>query len=549
MRRFSIAVALLLLASPLAAQSVGAMAPLTAHVEVEVVNVDVTVTDRDGNPVLDLTKDDFELIEDGVPQKITNFYVVEGSTLREEGAPRAIVARTETPPEFRRKILLVVDNNFMETAERNIALRKIEQYVSSSFDAEWAMAAIGQGADIVQTFTSDRAAIRAGFEKLRSLPTFYSKQEIDRSILSDRGKKTMDFRTDYDYEGTVRFASREQTFRSLFTVQNTTRAIGEMARAHSADVGKKYIILLTGGMESNTTFSAYEREGDQELRQLRLDIGKTVDGLVHVANSANFTVHVINARTRGMAAPQHDVSNGSSGLRMENILREGGGNQPIDTTDVDSTPLTIAEGTGGLYLPSNDIVGSVRRIEQQTGNFYSLGYSPGHHNDRAYHRINVKVKRPGLRVTNRAGYYGLSAEDRLEDMLRARPTFDRNVGILPVAIDFGTAKTVSGDSSYVLPVRAALPMDKVTVIPRDDGYVGRVHVYLSVFDEAGRNIGFHHQTQEVTLSESDLRGAAGQAFRYTMNVHLKKQGNFTVVMVLRDELSNEMGSAVEAVKL
>lgn len=547
MRRFPIAVALLLLASPLAAQSVGAMAPLTAHVDVEVVNVDVTVTDRDGNPVLNLTKDDFEIVEDGVPQKITNFFVVERSALREEGAARTIKAETETPPEFRRKILLVVDNNFLESAERNLALRKIEDYVATQFGAEWALAAIGQGADIIQNFTSDPAAIRAGFARLKDLPTFYSKHAIDRSILSDRAKKDKDHQTQYDYEESLRFASREQTFRSLFTIQNTTRAIGEMARTHSADVGKKFILLLTGGMESKTSFAASEKAGDHELRQLQLDIAKTVDGLVHVANSSNFTVHVINARTRGMAAPQHDVTNRSSGLRMENVLREGGGNQPIDTTDVDSTPLTIAQGTGGLYLPSNDIIGSVRKIEQHTGNFYSLGYSPGHQNDRAYHRIKVNVKRAGLRVTNRAGYYGLSAEDRLEDMLRTRPTFDRNVGVLPVAIDFGTAKTGTGD--YVLPVRAALPMDKVTVIPRDDSYVGRVHVYLSVFDEAGRNIGFHHQTQEVTMSESQMRGAATESFRYTMNVHLKKQGNFTVVMVLRDELSNEMGSAVEAVKL
>src|SRR5262245_48478734 len=80
MRRFAVATALLLLSPALYAQS--AVPPLTARVEVQVVNVDVTVTDTDGKPVMNLTKDDFEIFEDGRPQKITNFYAFEGATPR-----------------------------------------------------------------------------------------------------------------------------------------------------------------------------------------------------------------------------------------------------------------------------------------------------------------------------------------------------------------------------------------------------------------------------------------------------------------------------------
>jgi hypothetical protein len=346
----------------------------------------------------------------------------------------------------------------------------------------------------------------------------------------------------------VRFSSREQTFRNLLTVTNTARAVAEMARAHSADVGRKYILLLTGGMELNTSFKAYDSAGDRELEQTRLEMVKLIDGMVREVNAANFTIHVLNGRTRQMQAPQHDVENRTSGIRIENLFREGGGNDPIDTTDVDSAPLSLALGTGGMYLPSNDIVASVQRIDHQTANFYSLGYSPAsHHGDRQYHSIKVRVKRSGVRVANRVGYYDLTPDDRLEEMLRARATFDRSIGSLPVKVDVGAAKSRTGHR--VVPVRAGLQLDKVTVIPRDDGYVGRVHVYVSVFDRSGKNIGFHHQTQEVTLSSDQLRDAEHETFHYTMNVHLQQQGEFTVVVTLRDELSNEMGSATEAVKL
>src|SRR5439155_10657345 len=110
--------------------------------------------------------------------------------------------------------------------------------------------------------------------------TFAAHQRIDRSILSDRERKYLDFATPYDYGETVRFNSRESTFRNLMTVQNTARAVVETSRAYSADEGKKFIILLTGGMELNTSFSAYDKPGDYELRELKLEIAKVADEMV-----------------------------------------------------------------------------------------------------------------------------------------------------------------------------------------------------------------------------------------------------------------------------
>src|SRR5438132_14361030 len=96
-----------------AAQSVGPLPPLTAQVEVEVVNVDVSVTDNRGNPVPDLTKDDFEILEDGRPQKLTNFSVIRGGP-----TPSAAAAKDCIAPQ-KRRILLIVDNNYLSVVERN----------------------------------------------------------------------------------------------------------------------------------------------------------------------------------------------------------------------------------------------------------------------------------------------------------------------------------------------------------------------------------------------------------------------------------------------
>ncbi|PYQ61780.1 MAG: hypothetical protein DMF58_03665 [Acidobacteria bacterium] len=519
------------------AQNVGPLPPLTAQVEVHVVNVDVSVTDNRGNPVPDLTKDDFEILEDGRPQKLTNFSVIRGGP-----TPSAAAAKDRIAPQ-KRRILLIVDNNYLSVVERNQALDVVEKYLNDSFSGDWAVAAIGHSVDMLQSFTSDKALVHNALAKARKMASNEGQHQIDRSILSERFIRKGDVTVSDDYKEKLAFGGREQTFRNLLTVQNTARAVVDTARQYSAEDGKKFIILVTGGMETNTTFTAYEKENDWELRQLRDQIGEISEAMVREANGANFTVHVINARTRGMAAPQHNVSNHSSGTTSANLLR-GFGNDPIDVTDVDSIPLSIALGTGGMYLPSSDIHQSLEKIDTLTSNFYSLGYSPEHNGDRQYHTIKVRVKRQGIRVANRVGYFDETPEDQLEQMLRLRMNFDSGFGSLPVKVQIGEAAL--GDRDLVVPVTTAMPLARITVVPQDQNFIGRVHVYCSIFDENGRNIGFSHKTQEVTITPQQRSGAGD--FRYTMKVHVQK-GAFTIVVTLRDELSNEIGSSSEVIRL
>jgi VWFA-related protein len=549
MRRFAIVVVSFVLFTipSISAQNFGPLPPLTAHVDVNVVNVDVTVTDRSGKPIMNLMRDDFEVFEDGKPMKVSNFSMIE-KTVRSVTTTPSSQEAAASPSAVHRKLMILVDNNYLQKQERDRALRTIESYLQSNeFQGEWAVAAIGHMIEPVQPFTSDKSLLQAAFNKVKHMPVSASYHEIDRSILSDQSRKSLDIGEDYDYGESIRFSSREQTYRNLMTLKYTARAVAAMAQSYSADEGKKFMILVTGGIENNTSFTNYDKGTDRQMEQLRLEMVKIVDVMIREANAANFTIHVVNAKTRGMQAPQHDVENRSSGMNVTNLYTQKWGSEPIDTSDVDSIPLSVALGTGGMYLPSANITESIQRIDAQTTNFYSLGYTPDHNGDRRYHTIKVRVRRPGVSVNNRVGYYDLSSDDRLEETLHARLTFDHVLGPLPVKVSLGTPH--SGDrGAVVLPVQADLPMDKVTLLPRDNGFVGRVHVYLSVFDNKGRNVGFHHQTQEVTLTAAQHDKPTDAPFRYSMNVRLQK-GEFTVVITLRDELSNELGSVVKDVRL
>src|SRR5437867_4089119 len=131
--------------------AVAAAQPLTQSIDVTVVNVDVVVTAPDGSPARGLTRDDFQIFEDGKAQPITNFYAVE----RHEAAPASAVAPAPAAeaaapasddPRFRRKVLLLIDNAHISKHARDVALDGLERFIGDRFhggEYEWSIAGFG----------------------------------------------------------------------------------------------------------------------------------------------------------------------------------------------------------------------------------------------------------------------------------------------------------------------------------------------------------------------------------------------------------------------
>jgi hypothetical protein len=259
-------------------------------------------------------------------------------------------------------------------------------------------------------------------------------------------------------------------------------------------------------------------------------------------------LYVINARNRGMTAPQHDVSNKSSGINPGSVgsTQDAMGSGPVDTTDIDSSSRMLASGTGGLYLPANNVMRSLERVEEETATYYSLGFSPQHSEDGRYHHIKVRIKKPGLEVRHREGFVNVSVHERIEHSLLAPMTFPKEKGSLPVKLALGIPD--GKQNILAVPVTAEIPMKLLTIVPHAEGYAGRIHVYLSVYDAEGTNVGYHHFIRELVLSRDDYGHVASASFRYHTMLGLKR-GEFTVLVTLRDDLTNEIGSAMQVVHL
>jgi VWFA-related protein len=505
-------------------------AQTSAKIDVRVVNVDVSVIDGRGKPVTGLKADDFEVLEDNQREKVTNF------ALTDSAAPRASGERAANDQQLRRRVILLVDNNYLDKSDRDAALRKLDEFIDSTYDGtyEWAFGLIGQQLEILQPFTPDKKAIHGAIARIRNSATTSFHDAMDRSLLDD----LLYQRSGLDLP--AEFESRERTTRNARSLANTARGLIDATRMFAVTEGKKLAVLLTGSMDLSTSFGAFASESDRELQDSKTTTAKIINSIVREANAANTSIHVIRVASRQSAAPQHDVTYHSSGRGIEGM------DVSSDSDIRDTSPgFTIAQGTGGLYLTSNTVRDSFEAINSAAGTSYLLGYDPGHGEDRKYHRITVNVKKPGTRVIYRQGYLDLPADERLERLLRLRISTLQPASDVPVILNVSGLKAEGKPAVAML---ASMPMTKVTLLLKEGHYVGRVHVYLSIFDATGNNVGFHHQVQDVSLTPAEHDKAAGDAFRYTMNVRLDK-GDFTVAITMRDDLSNEVGTAVKKVKL
>jgi VWFA-related protein len=182
----------------------------TAGVEVNVVNVDVRVTDSSGNPIKGLRKKDFELFEDGKRVPISNFAVVAGGVASqdaqdaEEAPAPASAAAAAAPeaapaPEDAWNLIVYVDNFNIHPGSRTRALRQLQEFLGQLAPGDRVMlVAYDMGIKVRLPFTSDPAAIKAALAEMEGLSARggsidLERQQAFRQIMTIQEASVADF--------------------------------------------------------------------------------------------------------------------------------------------------------------------------------------------------------------------------------------------------------------------------------------------------------------------------------------------------------------------
>jgi len=437
MRKFALLllVAAVVLQSP-ALQGQGPQAPgVTFQVEVNYVDVDAVVTDAQGNFVTGLTRDDFEVFENQKPQKIDTFSMVEIPVEKPaefvyEG--RLVVADTQSnrKPFDGRVYVIVLDDldvSAMRSTPVKDAARKFVREFMGANDLAAVVYTSGRK-DAAQEFTTNRELLVASIDKfigqrmrslsLDRLDSYY--QTIAFGFTSqnnaDAGTGSINAQDQAGYGRVSDPTELERGTRALSvldTLKNTAEFLGSVRGRRKAllffSEGLDYPIRDVFGAHDATTVIRASQDAISMAARANVNFyavdprglaGMTTDFMegAGIANGAGSSGPVI--MVPGTNTPSSGVTEASGGIFsvQDELMQEFRTSQ--------DTLRELTEETGGFAsLNTNNVAPAFERIVNANSRYYVLGYyPPTHPRDGRFHKIEVRVKRPNVKVEARKGY-------------------------------------------------------------------------------------------------------------------------------------------------
>jgi VWFA-related protein len=431
----------------------------TFQLSVNYVDVDVTVTDPQGNFVSELTPDDFQLLEDGKPQRIEAFSLVElpiekPSRFLPLGRIVRADVRSNRDVSAGRVYIIVLDDlnvNPIRTAQvRKHAREFIEQYFGPHDLA--AIVTTSGKRDAAQEFTSDPALLLAAINKfigqrLQSAEVQRIDDYYQNQLLAPLNDTTQNGN---DQETVLNPITRAQSF-DPSNLERGQRAVGVLNTIRSL---AEFLDGVRGRRKALLWFSEgidYPMAGVFDSPS-GSEIIKATQDAINAAAHANVNVFALDPRGLiGMTTDFIDMTRSGPPDQMGTDPTKPTGT-PFSGTQalLDEMRLTqdslrtLADGTGGFAaVNSNSFAGAFDRIVQTNSRYYLLGYSPPTHpRDGRFHRIEVSVKRPGLKAVARRGYpspSGRTPEERKRDELNRKARESRQGGAAQTSIELRTA--------------------------------------------------------------------------------------------------------------
>ena len=511
-----------------------ALPPFSESVDVSVTNVDVFVTDSKGQRVAGLTTDDFEVRQDGIPQKITNFYAVAGGrVLLEDGTsipldPKDKDAVVEVPRVVTAHYVFYVDNQNIQPQNRNRMFKRLKEFISEAIgpNAEGMVVTYNRSVKIRKAFTNDPKELLGAIEDIELDTGGGTNYQSERR---DAIQKIGDSKSSSEAQSYAKTYSQSLRNDLEFTVDAMQSTINSLAGLQ----GRKNFVYISEGLPATAGLELYEaiREKFQDpsasMQEFDFDMNPKYVKIVSAANANGVTVYALDAS--GLAAS--DLSS------AENKTTDVHVNEFFVRQNMQGPIRMMAEETGGIAaVNTNDWKGSLDQIASDFANFYSLGYRSAKGASDRPHKIEVTVKKKGLRVRTRTSFVEKSVETRTAEAVLASLHYARSDNPLQASMSVGDPKPYDKEN-YLLPIRVAVPIGKLGLLPSGDRYEGQFFVYFAVLDVSGKQSDLQIQRQQVTVPAKDLAAAQRKDFYYDVQLIVVPGGQKLAVGV-RDAVSN-----------
>ena len=440
------------------------------EIDVRVVNLEVVVEDRSGNRVHGLDADDFRIFVNDLEVGVDYFTeILENRAVesRRGEAPPAIGEGDSVPTNY----LLFVDDDHTHVTFRRPVVRGFANQLANLglLDQVAVVVQSRRRLQVLSPFTTDRRRTRAALAELERGRPFGGLLRSPRLI--DQSRFALDpdsglapgARFDEDLTSVAAdlpfaamdlpSAAGEARAESLARdLEFSVTAVSSTMRSLDVPEGRKVLLLLAGDWPVGSFRLAGQGIG------LRSD-WSILDALIDTANVLGYTVYPVDQQRR------------PSLMRWQNLRQ-------------------IAEQTGGRAYVAGANLGALRRVSEDTSNYYWLGFVPEYRRDDRAHEVRVELRRPGLRVRSRSGYVDLSrrAEADMETQGRLLfPDETRTHGEPLLRVEIGEPEpTGPFRRKMLVPVTVQIPVGHFPVFPFENRFLARLELRFAVVDRNGQ---------------------------------------------------------------
>jgi len=551
------------------------------------VQIDAVVT-KDGKQVADLTAEDFEIFEDERLQTITNFsyistvaaasaspsHAAAPAPAKEKSGPPVLPAAIR-PQDTRRTIAVVVDDLGISFESMGPIKRQLRKFVEEQIEPNDLVAIIRTGGEVgaLQQFTTDRRLLGRAVEGLRWNPC--SRVGITslapaRILPFDQGRtSTQDLGSGQNGVGMCSSQGNP--------LSATIRALRFILQGMRELPGRKSMVILSDNFPLDIPDLDSLQQGpikvDSPVTDAATDEVKAVAGDSQFGNEAALrrtaeiairsSVVIYAADTRGIQltgpTAADNFSSSSLGLRrgtgylttqMQGVL----GTRSQQLHDGRAGLDLLSRQTGGFLVNGTNDFGLQRMVRDQEG-YYLIGYRPGSDTfDKRFHHIKARVKRSGLTVRTREGFYGLNDKDVLPGIPTNRDRIDTALmspfGTVEIDLRLTAIFANTKDTGSIIRSLLYFKGQDLTFADEPDGsHKATFNLSGILFGDNGSVVHQTTETRTLSLPARDYDRVLSEGLVYLLDLPVKQPGAYQFRVAVRDAASSHIGTAGQLIEV
>lgn len=532
------------------------------RLKADLIEVRAVVTDKQGNVIGNLKKEDFELLEKGRPQEI-GFFSVERVGGRDTGRPSSEtnrIARDANAPlsleATERSVALFVDTMHLSSPSLSHVKRELTKYIDEQMTDEDAVAIVtGTGSlGVLEQFTRDRSMLRYAISKItpwRTSPdSLFTPYLAARVRFGDPDAINVGIEVMKEENPSLAFLPQNQLLIEVRSKANDVLIMADNRRKNllrtlkaiaerMADMpGQRLMLFISDG------FTLMDQGGTADMSDLQSAVSRAVrSGVVIYSMDAKglSPPAMFNATSRGVSA---DIRTGNRLASYSSASEK----------DLQDGMHSLAKDTGGeVFFNTNDLRGAVQKALDGNRVYYSLAYYPiDQKNDKRFRNITVRVKgHPEYIVRAQKGYVPLDfgkeevAQSPEQQMIKA---LSSPLPLTAIGVSASADYLEIGNDRAQASLQVHIEGDNLQYREEGDRLLLAMEVLASVYDREGKHVNTYSEVVRGRLTRERVELAKQTGYHYSRRIPLKP-GFYQIRVAVRELESERIGTAMTGAEI